>query len=267
MMYEFMQNALLAIVLAGAISGVVGSFIVVKKLVFLSGGIAHASYGGIGLALLLGLNPLYVALPFSVLSAMAIGLIRRETSDDTAIGIVWTLGMALGVLFISFAPGYVPEISSYLFGNIFLIARADVFFTAALTIATLTIIALFYEEFHLISFDEEFAETIGVSHLFYYLLLALAAVCIVVLVRVAGIVLSIAMLTLPPAIVREKSRGLKNMIFFAVLASVALSLAGLYISYALDLPSGAAIVVVMSTTYGVVQALKRIVWTHEKNAL
>jgi len=102
-----------------------------------------------------------------------------------------------------------------------------------------------------------------VSHLFYYLLLALAAVSIIALVRVAGIVLSIAMLTLPPAIVRERSKGLKSMIFFAVLASVVLSLAGLYISYALDLPSGATIVVVMSTTYGVVQALKRIVWTHE----
>jgi zinc transport system permease protein len=152
----------------------------------------------------------------------------------------------------------VPDISSYLFGNILLIARADVFFTAALTIVTSVIILLFYKEFYLISFDEEFAEAIGVSHLFYYLLLALAAVSIIALVRVVGIVLAIAMLTLPPAIVRERSRGLKSMIFFAVLASVALSLAGLYLSYVIDLPSGATIVIVMSATYGVVQALKRI---------
>jgi zinc transport system permease protein len=258
MMYEFMQNALLAIVLAGAISGVVGSFIVVKKLVSLSGGIAHASYGGIGLGFLLGLDPLYTALPFSIISAMIIGLVRKETSDDTAIGIVWAFGMALGVLFISFAPGYVPDISSYLFGNILLIARADVFFTAALTVSVLVVVTLFYEEFQLLSFDEEFAEAIGVSHLFYYLLLALAAVSIVALVRVAGIVLAIAMLTLPPAIVRERSRGLKSMMISSALVSVLLSLIGLCMSYLLDQPSGATIVIVMCAAFLILHGLVKV---------
>jgi len=256
MMYEFMQNAILATMIVGVIAGLMGSFIVVKKLVFLSGGIAHASYGGIGLGLLLGVDPLYAALPFSVLSAMVIGVIREKTSDDTAIGIVWALGMALGVLFISFAPGYVPDVSSYLFGNILLITRSEVFFTAVLAVLIIAVVAIFYEELQLISFDEEFAEAIGVSRLFNYLLLILAAVSAVALVRVVGIVLAIAMLTLPPAIVRERSRGLKSMIVLSVIASTALSLAGLYLSYLLDVPSGATIVLVMGALYLVARGLE-----------
>lgn len=258
MMYEFMQNAIMATMIVGIIAGLMGSFIVVKKLVFLSGGIAHASYGGIGLGLLLGVDPIYAALPFSVLSAMVIGVIREKTSDDTAIGIVWALGMALGVLFISFAPGYVPDVSSYLFGNILLITRNEVFFTAALAALVIVIIATFYEEFHLISFDEEFAEAVGVSQFFDYLLLILAAVSAVVLVRVVGIVLAIAMFTLPPAIVRGRSRGLKSMIALSIIASTALSLAGLYLSYLLDVPSGATIVLVMGAVYLIVRAFEKV---------
>ena len=258
MMYEFMQNAILATMIVGIIAGLIGSFIVVKKLVFLSGGIAHASYGGIGLGLLLGFDPIYAALPFSVLSAMVIGVIREETSDDTAIGIVWALGMALGVLFISFAPGYVPDVSSYLFGNILLITRSEVFFTAVLAVLVIAVVAIFYEELQLISFDEEFAETVGVSRFFYYLLLILAAVSAVALVRVVGIVLAIAMLTLPPAIVRGRSKGLKSMIALSVITSTALSLAGLYLSYLLDVPSGATIVLVMGAVYLVVRAFEKI---------
>jgi len=258
MMYEFMQNAILATLIVGVIAGLMGSFIVVKKLVFLSGGIAHASYGGIGLGLLLGVDPLYAALPFSVLSAMVIGVIREKTSDDTAIGIVWALGMALGVLFISFAPGYVPDVSSYLFGNILLITRNEVFFTAVLAVLIIAVVAIFYEELQLISFDEEFAEAIGVSRIFNYLLLILAAVSAVALVRVVGIVLAIAMLTLPPAIVRGRSRGLKSMIVLSVIASTALSLAGLYLSYLLDVPSGATIVLVMGALYLVVRGLESL---------
>ena len=261
--YEFMQNALMATIFAGVISGVIGSLIVVKRLAFLSGGIAHASYGGIGLGLLLGLNPIYTALPFSILSAIMIGLVRKETSDDTAIGVVWALGMALGILFIGFAPGYVPDVSSYLFGNILLIHRSEVCATAILTLVVSVVVAIFYREFQMLSLDEEFAEVVGVSQLFNYLLLSLAAVSIVAIVRVAGIVLAIAILTIPPAIVKAGSSSLKIMMIHSAVLSVFLSLVGLYLSYVLDQPSGAMIVVVMGSVFLILQTLKKIrkIWS------
>ncbi|TET67247.1 MAG: metal ABC transporter permease [Dehalococcoidia bacterium] len=248
--YQFMQNALMAGLLAAVACGIVGVYVVVKKIVFISGGIAHASFGGIGLGYLLGINPVLGAMFFAVASALGIGLVTRRTRlpEDTAIGILWAMGMALGVIFIGLSPGYAPDLFSYLFGNILTVPVSDLILMLILDAVIIIIVFLFYKEFLFLSFDEEFSTVAGVpTERLYLLLLCLVALTVVVLIRVVGIILVIALLTIPAALARQFTHSLKKMMLLAVLAGAVFTFLGLWLSYLLDLASGATIILVSGT--------------------
>ena len=259
--FEFMQNALLAALLGSIACGIIGSYVVVKKIGYISGGIAHASFGGLGLGYLIGVDPLICLLPFSLVSAWTIGIISRRAnvSEDTAIGILWTAGMALGVIFIGLTPGYVPDLFSYLFGNILTVPRYDIYIMAGLDIFIILAVYLFYREFLAISFDEEFARASGINTLFFYLfLLTLVALTVVMLIRIVGIIMVIALLTIPPSIAKQYTTGLKPMMFFSVLLGIILTTAGLWISYIYDLASGATVILLLVAAFVVSTVVRRL---------
>jgi len=248
--YEFMQNALLAGLLAAVACGIVGVYVVVKKIVFISGGIAHASFGGIGLGYLLGINPVLGAIFFTIASALGIGLVTRRTRlpEDTAIGILWAMGMALGIIFIGLSPGYAPDLFSYLFGNILTVPASDLLLMLVLDVIIIALVFLLYKEFLVLSFDEEFSTVSGVpTERLYLLLLCLIALTVVVLIRVVGIILVIALLTIPAALARQFTHSLKKMMLLAILAGAVFTFSGLWLSYVLDLASGATIILVSGT--------------------
>jgi len=248
--YEFMQNALMAGFLAAVACGIVGVYVVVKKVVSVSGAIAHASFGGIGLGYLLGINPVLGAMFFTIASALGIGLVTRRTRlpEDTAIGILWAMGMALGIIFVGLAPGYAPDLFSYLFGNILTVPASDLILMLILDAIIIILVVLLYKEFLFLSFDEEFSTISGVpTEPLYLLLLCLVALTVVVLIRVVGIILVIALLTIPAALARQFTHSLKKMMLLAILAGVIFTFGGLWLSYELDLASGATIILVSGT--------------------
>ncbi|MBA7604167.1 Manganese transport system membrane protein MntB [subsurface metagenome] len=245
--YEFMRNALIAGLLAAIACGIVGVYVVVKRVVFISGGIAHASFGGIGLGYFLGINPVLGALFFAIASALGMGLVTKRTRlpEDTAIGILWAIGMALGIIFIGLTPGYAPDLFSYLFGNILTVPAFDLMLMLILDVVIIILVLLFYKEFLLLSFDEEFSTIAGVpTERLYLLLLCLIALTVVVLIRVVGIILVIALLTIPAALARQFTHSLKKMMLLSILAGAVFTFSGLWLSYLLDLASGATIILV-----------------------
>jgi zinc transport system permease protein len=255
--YGFLQNALLAGLLASLGCGVIGPYVVVKRIGFLAGGIAHSVLGGVGAAIYLGQEPLLGALAAAILAALLIGWVKRNwrTQEDTLIGALWAMGMAAGVLFMARTPGYGTDLMSYLFGNILLVPDRDLWFMAALDLVLLLVAWLFHRQFLAVAFDEEFAELRGVPvTLFYLLLLCLVAVTVVLLIQVVGLILVIALLTLPAAIASHYVHTLGRMMIVATLAGAVLSTGGLGIAYQYDLPGGATIVVLTGAGY-VVAAL------------
>ena len=243
--FEFMRNALVAGLLASVACGIVGVYVVVKKIVSMSGSIAHASFGGIGLGYLLKFNPVLGAMLFALLSALTMGLVARRTKlpEDTAIGILWALGMALGVIFIGLSAGYAPDLMSYLFGNILTVPASDIYLMAALDVIIVALVIAFYKEFLLLSFDEEFGTVVGMPvDGLYLLLLCMVALTVVVLIRVVGMILVIAMLTFPAALARQFTHDIRKMMLLAVVFGMLFTFGGLWISYILNLASGATII-------------------------
>jgi len=250
--YEFMRNALMAAVLVGIACGIVGTYVVIKRIVFISGGISHAAFGGIGLGYLLGINPILVAIPFSILSALSIGIISKKAkvSEDTAIGILWSVGMALGIIFIGLSPGYAPDLFGYLFGSILTVPSFDLGMMLILDVIIILTVLLFYREFSAISFDEEFSTVVGVpTKILYLLLLCLVALSVVVLIRVVGVILVIALLTIPAAIGRQFTYEIKKLMLLSIFIGITLTVIGLWLSYLLDLASGATIVLVLGIAF------------------
>ena len=248
--YEFMRNALLAGLLASVACGVIGVYVVTKRIVFISGGIAHASFGGIGLGYLVGISPVLGAMLFAITSALGMGLVTRKTRlpEDTAIGILWAVGMALGIIFIGLAPGYAPDLFSYLFGNILTVPFSDLILMLFLDAVIVLIVVALYKEFLALSFDEEFSQVVGVPvEALYLLLLCLIALTVVVLIRVVGIILVIALLTIPPALSRQFTSSLRKMMLLSVLFSAAFTFGGLWLSFSLNLASGATIILLAGT--------------------
>ena len=263
--YAFIQRAIIATLLTSIACGVIGVYVVTKKIVFIAGGISHACFGGLGLSFYLGLNPLIGLLPFSVLAAAALGFLSKKTrvSEDTAIGILWSLGVAVGVILIYLTPGYAPDLMTYLFGNILTVPASDIWLMVGIDILILAVVILFYKEFLSMCFDEEFTKVVGVSaDKIYLLLLCLLALTTVAMIKVVGIILIIAMLSIPASISRKFSHNMKTMMVYSSVIGAVLSLAGLLLSYYFDLPSGATIILVMSVVYliviGVSELLKRI---------
>lgn len=253
--YSFIQNALAAAVLASIACGIIGVYVVVKKIVFISGGIAHASFGGIGLGYYLGVNPMLGVLPFSLVSALIMGTVskRSKIPEDSAIGILWSLGMALGIIFVYLTPGYAPDLMTYLFGNILTVPRFDLYFMLALDIVIVGAVYLFYKEFLALSFDEEFTTVQGLpTEKLYLFLLCIIALTIVVLIKVVGIILVIALLTIPASLSRKFTHNLKQMMLISITFGAVISVTGIGLSYALDVPSGATIILVLSLVYGLV---------------
>lgn len=252
--YNFLQNAIMAAVLASVTCGVIGTYIMEKKLVMMSGGIAHTAFGGIGLGYFLKVEPILTALGVSVIAAVAIAAVKRKalTDSDLLIGMFWSLGMALGVVFIAMTPGYPPDIASYLFGNILAVSKADLRLILALDVLVVITVTVFFQAFKAYIFDEEFASVAGMPVKYLeYLLFILVAVTVVVLIRVVGIILVIALLTAPPAIAKQFTFDMKKIMLISVVLGILFCLAGLWFSYKVRLASGASIVLVAVTTYAV----------------
>ena len=250
--YEFMQHALIAAVLVSIACGIVGTFVVIKKIVFISGGISHTAFGGIGLGYLLGINPIFAAIPFTLLAAIGLGVIHKKTkvSEDSAIGILWAIGMALGVIFIALAPGYAPDLFSYLFGSILTVPYTDLGLMLILDVIIIGLVSYFFKELQALTFDEEFSRIRGVPTRFLYiLLLCLVALSIVMLIRVVGVILVIALLTIPSSIAKQFTLDLRKLVFLSIVIAVILSVTGLLLSYLFDLPSGATIVLALAIVF------------------
>jgi zinc transport system permease protein len=248
--YDFMQNALAAGLLAAVACGIIGVYVVVKRIVFISGGIAHASFGGVGLGYLVGISPVLGAMLFTLASALGMGLVTRRTKlpEDTAIGILWAMGMALGVIFIGLAPGYAPDLFSYLFGNILTVPFSDLVLMMVLDGVIVSIVVLLYKEFLALSFDEEFGAVAGVPvEALYLLLLCLIALTVVVLIKVVGIILVIALLTIPAALARRFTHDIRKMMLLAVIFGALFAFFGLWLSYEYDVASGATIILLGGT--------------------
>jgi zinc transport system permease protein len=259
--YEFMRNALMAGLLAAVACGIVGVYVVVKKIVFISGGIAHASFGGIGLGYFLGINPIIGALFFSLASGVAIGAITRRTrlAADTAIGILWALGMALGVMFIALTPGYAPDLMSYLFGSILTVPFSDILLMLVLVAVIIGIAVALYKEYLILSFDEEYGTAVGMPvGKLYFLLLAMIALTVVILIQIVGMILVIALLTFPAVMARQFTHNMKTMMLLAVFLGFLFIIGGLWLSYVLKLPSGATIVLLSGTVLVVSLGLSRL---------
>lgn len=250
--HAFLQTALLAGLLASIGCGVIGTFVVVKRIAFMAGGIAHSVLGGMGAALYFGFDPLIGALIAAVLSALLIGIIRLawNAQEDTLIGALWAIGMAIGILFIAKTPGYSTDLMSFLFGNILLVPRREIWFMAGLDLALILTVALFYRQLLAVTFDEEFARLRGVPVAFFYLLLlCLVAVTVVLLIQVVGLILVIALLTLPAAIAGHYVHSLGSMMLIATLLGGVFTSAGLALSYGPDLPAGPTMVLLAGSVY------------------
>ncbi len=259
--YSFMRNALLAGILASIICGVIGVIITEKKLLIMSGGIAHTAYGGVGLGYLLGFEPIFGAGLFSAIAALIIGTVRRKNTanSDIIISLLWSLGMALGIAFTGMMPGYPPDMNSYLFGNILSVTRLDIYIMLPLTLIIMLTVAVLFNDWKAFLFDSDFAKINGLKTTFLeYLLLILTALSIVSLIKVVGIILVIALLSAPAACAAQLSKTLKSRIIIAVLLSTAFCIAGITLSYYLGIASGAAIVFVSVTFYFILLSIKKL---------
>jgi zinc transport system permease protein len=250
--FQFMQNALMAGLLASVICGIIGTLVVVNRIVFISGGIAHASYGGVGLAFFLGLPMLPVTTGFTLLAAliMAMVTLRAKERADTVIGVIWAAGMALGIILLDLTPGYNVDLMSYLFGSILAVPRGDLWIMAGLALLVLLVVAAFFRGFLAMSFDEEFARSRGVPvNFLYFLLIAMVGLSVVMIIRVVGLILVIALLTIPPFIAERRTRSLGSMMAVSTLLSTLFTVVGLLVSYMADITSGASIIGVASFTF------------------
>ena len=247
--YGYLSNALAACVLSGITCGVVGTYVVCRRMVFLAGGITHASFGGLGIAFYAGANPIAGAMVFAVLSALGIEWAgsRGRIREDSAIGIIWSVGMAVGALFMSLRPGYTSgDLSAYLFGSIVTVTHGDIMAGALLWLRPVMYVA----------FDRDFARSRGIpTRVISYAMAALVAVTIVLSIRIMGIVLLISLLTMPVAIVNALSKSYRTIALCAPLVAVAGNVAGLVASYNFEVPPGAAIIFTLTLTLIIVKLL------------
>ncbi len=247
--YEFMQNALIAGILVSFIAGIMGSLIVVNRMVFLAGGIAHAAYGGIGIALYTGLPIFLGTALFAILAAlfMAVVTLKQKENTDIFIGLIWATGMAIGIIFVDLTPGYNVDLMSYLFGSILAVSREDIIFMSLLLLTILLILVLWYRELLAVSYDSEYASLSGINVKFFYtLLLVLSALTVVIAIKVVGLILVIALLTIPIYIAQNLANSLLSMMFISGFIATFFTLVGLWFSYSFNLTSGACIILVAS---------------------
>ena len=256
--YDFFLNALWAAVFASITCGVIGTYIVSNRIVFLSGGITHSSFGGIGVGYYLGINPIIGAAIFSVISGLGIEFFSKKgkVRYDSMIGIWWSLGMAVGIIFIYLAPGYAPNLMTYLFGSILTVSQGDLLFMALLTGVVILFFILFYHIILFISFDEDYARVFGLPvNAMKNMLIGLVALTIVINIKVVGIILLISLLTIPQAIANHFTQIFKRMIYYSILTGFIGVISGLLFSYYFDIPSGASIIFALVVLFALVKLL------------
>lgn len=257
--YDFIQNALIAGVLISIAAGIIGSLVVVNKITFLTGGIAHSSYGGIGLAIYLGIPVLFGATVFAVITAIIIAIItlKNRTRIDAIIGMMWASGMAIGIIFVDLTPGYNVDLMSYLFGSIVAVSNEDIYYMTILDIFIIGIVVYFYKEILAVSYDSEFASLRGINVKFFYtLILILAALCVVAAIKAVGLILVIALLTIPTYLAETFASKLSSMMIISSILATIFTILGLVVSYLYDISSGASIIMVAVLVLGIVKVLK-----------
>lgn len=257
--YTFFQHALIGSLLASIVCGMVGTYIVTRRLVFISGGLTHASFGGIGLGLYTGISPILSAALFAVLSAFGVEWLskRKDMREDSAIAVFWTLGMALGIMFTFLSPGFAPDLSAYLFGNILTITLADIALLAALAAVLTLFFALYLRPIVYVAFDREFARSQGIPvQLFEYAMMMFIALSIVACLRMVGIVLVISLLTIPQMTANLFSYRFHQIIWLSIGIGYLSCLGGLLISFYLNVPSGASIIFFSIIIYALCKAGK-----------
>ena len=250
--YGFMRNALLAGVLVSIACGIIGTLVVLNRIVFISGGVAHAAYGGVGIAYFLGADPVLGAVGFSLLSSLAMGLVHRKEGQraDTIIGVMWAIGMAIGIIFLSLSPGYKADLMSYLFGSILAVSTMDLWLMAGIALLSLVFMLLFYRQLLALSFDQTFAtvRNVPVGPL-YLAMITLIGLTVVIAMRVVGLIMVIALLTIPPAIANLYLKDMRAIMALSAALSMLFCTVGLIISYVLNFPSGAVIILVAGLAY------------------
>ncbi|KAF0238358.1 MAG: zinc transport system permease [Prolixibacteraceae bacterium] len=257
--YDFFLKAFVAAVFASISCGIIGGYIVSRRIVFISGGITHASFGGIGLAFFLGFNPILGAVIFAIFSALGIQFFTKvaEIREDSSIAIWWSLGMALGIIFVFLTPGYTPNLMSYLFGNILTVSVLELWFMFALNVVIISFFAIFFNEILYIAFDEEFAKTAGLPVGFFnYLIMSIIALTVVLNIRVVGIILILSLLTVPQATANLFTNNFRKLLILSSVFAFAGAISGLFISYFLDIPSGAAIIFTLVLMFGILRLMK-----------
>lgn len=263
----FFQRVLAAALLASIACGIVGSYVVAKRISSLCGGLAHAAFGGVGLGYLLGFSPMIGAAGAGLLASAVVGTAYRRlgSSLDTVISLVWSVGMALGVLFVALAPGYTPDLTSYLFGSLLLVPWEYVALIAVLDLGVIATAWLLHDELQAVAFDDEFAEVSGLpAERLFLVLLALSALSIVTLIRVVGIILAIALLTVPAVIARQWRSTLPAMMRLAAAICAASLVAGLLLSWQISLgdgpslPPGPLAILFLALAYGASSLARRL---------
>ncbi|MDT8393538.1 MAG: metal ABC transporter permease [Bacteroidales bacterium] len=260
--YSFFVNALWAAILSAIICGIMGTYIVTKRIVFISGGITHASFGGIGIGYYFGINPILGAAVFAVLSALGIEYSSRKTDirEDSAIAILWALGMAVGVIFVFITPGYAPNLLSYLFGNILTVSATDLYLLLGLAVIIAVLFMLQYKNILYIAFDEEYARARRLPvNMIKYLMISLIALTIVFNIRVVGIILVISLLTIPQTIANMFVKKFIGIMILSVAIALLGTITGLILSYLFNIPSGASIIFFLVILFFLARILKMFV--------
>jgi zinc transport system permease protein len=250
--FDFMQNALIAGLVASIICGIMGTLVVVNRIVFLSGGIAHAAYGGVGLAFFLKWPYLPSTMGFSFFASMIMAMVSHKAKHraDTIIGVIWAIGMAFGIIMIDITPGYNADLMSYLFGSILTVTRNDIHIMLIIALLMTILARLFYKDLIAMSYDEEFAKTRGVPVVkIYFGLIGMLAITIVLLIQIVGLILVIALLTIPPYIAEKYVKSLFQMMVVSAFLGAVFTVAGLFISYSYNLTSGASIIMVSGVAF------------------
>ena len=260
--YGFFQNALLAAVLASISCGITGTYIVSRRMVFISGGITHASFGGIGIGYFFGFNPVVGAVFFSIISAMGVEFFTRKADlrNDSVIAMLWSLGMAIGIIFVYITPGYSPNLLTYLFGNIITVGPSDLYPLLTLTIFLILIFIFFRRLIIYVAFDEQFAITRKAPvHFVNYFMIALVALTIVLNIKIAGIILVISLLTIPQNAANLFTNEFRRIIIYSIIFCFTGCFSGLVLSYLLDIPSGASIIFSLVILYILLGLIKKII--------
>lgn len=246
--YDFLTNAFIASILSGITCGIVGSYIVTRRIVFLSSGITHASFGGLGIALYVGINPILGALSFAALSSVGIEFASRRghIREDSVVGIIWSLGMAIGALFMSLRPGYATDLTSYLFGNILLVTPTDNLWLGIITVALIVGAVIWLRKLMYITFDEEYAKSQGINTtLVAYIMAVVIAVVIVLSIKIMGIILLLSLITIPTVIANDITKDFRLITPLSAIIAVIGNIAGFILSYEYDVPTGSCIIFIL----------------------